>query len=284
MAAHKPLLVVDAPSLLFRAYYALPDTITGADGMPVNALLGSANVMLRAIADHSPRAVVMCFGQDATDYRVELLPEYHADRELLDDELADQFDHAWDFFEAFGWYCDIEQGYEADDLLGSYAATEEEAGGRTLILTGDRDLFQCVNQRTRVLYLSTGSQPQVVDVSAVKQRYGIPPKLVPDFIALRGDSSDGIPGAPGIGAKTAADLLQRHRSLERAVERAAGERPRVAASLVEHAGALRDFKEIATLCEIAVSRPRSRETDRAGGAREAGRLGMSQLAKRLEAA
>lgn len=284
MAASKPLLVVDAPSLLFRAYYALPDTIKSASGMPVNALLGSANVMLRVIDNHSPRAVVMCFGQDAADYRTELFEDYHADRGPLDEPLADQFEHAWDLFESFGWHCDIEAGFEADDLLGSYASTEAGAGGRTLILTGDRDLYQCVGPRCKVLYLKTGSKgPELVDEAGVRERYGIPPKLVTDFIALRGDPSDGIPGAPGIGEKTAADLLQRHGSLEGTIAAANGERPRIAASLKEHASELRDFKRIATLGEIAVRRPRSRRTDYRTAARAAGELGMTRLAERLRA-
>jgi DNA polymerase-1 len=283
MPARRPLLVVDAPSLLFRAYYALPDSITGRGGMQVNALLGSANVMLRVIDETEPRAVVMCFGQDATDYRTELLEEYHADREPLDEPLADQFDQAWDFFEAFGWVCDIEVGFEADDLLGSYATEESEQGGRTLILTGDRDLFQCVSARCKVLYLKTGTKGfETVDVAGVKDRYGIAPKLVPDFIALRGDPSDGIPGAPGIGAKTAADLLQRHGSLERAIERAEGEKPRAAASLADNAERLRDFKEIATLRHIDVEVPTDGPTDLAGGAAAARELGMRGLADRLE--
>src|SRR5690349_19111962 len=117
-AAAQPLIVVDAPSVLFRAYYALPDSIKGVDGMSVNALLGSVNMMLMQIEQHDPRAVVMCFGQDAADYRTDLYDGYHADREPPEEELADQFEHAWDFFEAFGWYCDAEAGYEADDLLG----------------------------------------------------------------------------------------------------------------------------------------------------------------------
>ncbi len=282
MAGSAPLLVVDAPSVLFRAYYALPDSITGADGMPVNALLGSTNMMVAAISEYSPRAVVICFGQDSADYRTELFEEYHADREPLDDELADQFDHAWDFFEAFGWYCDVEQGFEADDLLGSYAKVEAAAGGQTLVMTGDRDLYQCVGARCRVLYLKTGTKgTELVDAAEVESRYGIPPKRVPDFIALRGDPADGIPGAPGVGKKTAADLLQRHGPLERVIAAAGHERPRVAASLTNNADALRAYKEVATLRSIDVRRPRSRRSDYRCGASAARGLGMGRLAERL---
>jgi 5'-3' exonuclease len=277
-----PLLVVDAPSLLFRAFYALPQTITGKGGMPVNALLGSTNIMLAIVAEHQPRAVVMCFGQDAADYRVELFEDYHAERGPIEPEIADQFEQAWDFFEAFGWYCDAEEGYEADDLLGSYALAEQRAGGRTLILTGDRDLYQCVNESCQVLYLKTGTKgAELVDAAGVVGRYGIAPELVPDFIALRGDPSDGIPGAPGIGAKTAAQLLQRHGSLDAAIAAAGGERPRVAAALRENAAALRDFREVAALREIPVRRPRSRRSPLRGGGEAAAELGMRQLADRI---
>ena len=195
-----PLLVVDAPSLLFRAYYALPASIKDGEGRPVNALLGSVNIMLNEIAAHGPRAVVMAFGQDAADYRVELFPDYHADRRELeaDEDIDRQFDAAPDLYESFGWESVSVPGLEADDVLGSYALAERDAGGRTLILTGDRDMFQCVAPDCTVLYLTTGSRGAVVvDEREVRRRYGVPPALVPDFIALRGDPSDGIPGAPG---------------------------------------------------------------------------------------
>src|SRR6185503_2274518 len=100
---------------------------------------------------------------------------------------------------------------EADDLMGSYAAKEQKAGGRALLMTGDRDMFQCASAKTKVLYVSTGKQGgEVVGPAEVEERYGIPPKLVPDFIALRGDPSDGLPGAKGVGAKGAAELLRKH--------------------------------------------------------------------------
>ena len=278
--------MVDAPSLLFRAYYALPDSIKDGKGRPVNALLGSVNIMLNEIAAHKPRAVVMAFGQDAADYRVELFPAYHADRRELevDEHIDRQFDLAPDLYAAFGWESVSFPGLEADDVLGSYAHAEREAGGRTLILTGDRDMFQCVGAKCTVLYLTTGSKGGAVPVDAreVQRRYGIPPKLVPDFIALRGDPSDGIPGAPGVGEKTAADLLQRHGSLEKAIAKPTGERPRVAAALRDGADELRAFREIATLRRVDVDPPPDRATDFAGGAKAARKFGMNRLAERLE--
>jgi DNA polymerase-1 len=279
-----PLLVVDAPSLLFRAFHALPKSITDGEGRPVNALLGSTNLVLREIELHDPRAVVMCFGPDAAEYRVELYPAYHADRPEVPDELAPQFVAAGPFYEALGWYVAADDTVEADDVLGSLARIEEAAGGQALILTGDRDMFQCVTDAVSVLYVRTGSQgAEVVDGAGVRKRYGVPPELVPDFIALRGDPSDGIPGAPGIGEKTAADLLRRHGSLEAALVAAPRERPaRVSGALLDGREQLPMFKHLATLQTIDLERPADRATDWAGAAAAARERGMERLAARLE--
>ena len=279
-----PLLVVDAPSMLFRAFYALPSSIKGPDGNPVNALLGTANLILREVEAHDPRAVVLCFGPDAAHYRTELFPGYHADREAaFPDELRPQWDDAADFFEAFGWRVSAHDSLEADDLLGSYARNEVKAGGKALLLTGDRDMFQCAGKDVRVLYVSTGvSGGQEIGPAEVKERYGIPPKLVPDFIALRGDPSDGIPGAKGVGEKTAAELLRKHGSLE-AVLDAAFREPRqgLRTALTGSRKELLAFKEIATLQDAKVGRPRSKRTDYRGAAKAARERGMNRLAARL---
>jgi DNA polymerase-1 len=268
----RPLLVVDAPSLLYRAFYALPKSITDADGQPVNALLGSINIVLREIELHDPRAVVMCFGIDAAEYRVELFDGYHADRPPMPGELSPQWEKAPALYEALGWYVAHSDDHEADDLLGSYAVVETEAGGDTLILTGDRDMFQCVDDHVKVLYVRTGSKgAQEVDAAEVKARYGIPPELVPDFIALRGDPSDGIPGAKGVGEKTAASLLNRHGSLEDALT----------GKLAAVADQLRAFKDMASLRQLDVGRPEDRATDRTGGAEAVRERGMNRLAERL---
>jgi DNA polymerase-1 len=273
--------------MLFRAFYALPKSIKGPDGNPVNALLGAANLILREVEEHNPRAVVLCFGPDAAHYRVELFPAYHADREeAFPDELAPQWEDAADFYTAFGWTVTGHESLEADDLLGSYARREEKAGGRTLIMTGDRDMFQCANASTRVLYVSTGTQGgEEIGTAEVKKRYGIPPKLVPDFIALRGDPSDGIPGAKGVGEKTAAELLRKHGSLEGVLAAAFREsRPGLRKALLEHPDRLLVFKEIATLRDEKVGRPRDKRTDFKGAAKAARERGMNRLAERLEKA
>ena len=272
--------------MLFRAFYALPESIQGADGRPVNALLGTANLILREVDEHNPRAVVLCFGPDAADYRLELYDGYHADRPEVPDGLAPQFKGSRDFFEAFGWIVAESETHEADDLLGSFAEKEAKAGGSVLVMTGDRDMFQCASQHVKVLYVRTGKQgSELIGPAEVRKRYGIAPKLVPDFIALRGDPSDGIPGAKGIGEKTAAELLSRRGSLDAVLDGALREsKPSVRRALLEGRDELLRFREIATLQTIDVKLPPDSPTDLAGAAAAARKKGMNRLAERLEKA
>jgi 5'-3' exonuclease len=270
--------------MLFRAFYALPDSIEGKDGMPVNALLGTANLILREVEQHSPRAVVLCFGPDAAQYRVELFDGYHAERPEVPERLAPQFAESRAFFEAFGWVVAWHDTLEADDLLGSYARREAEAGGSALVMTGDRDMYQCAGKRVTIVYVRTGGKgPELVDPAEVRRRYGVGPEQVPDFIALRGDPSDGIPGAKGIGEKTAAELLQRHGSLDAALEGALREsKPTVRKALVDQRDELLRFREIATLQDVDVELPPDGPTDLSGAAAAARERGMNRLADRLE--
>jgi 5'-3' exonuclease len=280
-----PLLVVDAPHLLYRGFFALPDSITGADGQPVNALLGSANQTLWCVERYEPRAVIMCFGQEAADYRVEAFPAYHAARPPMPDPLAVQWERAPAFYEALGWTVMTSPDLEADDLMHSLCVAETEAGGRSYILTGDRDMFQCASDSVRVLMQRARQEgPDDMGPDEVLEAYGVTPEQVPDFIALRGDPSDGLPGAKGIGAKTAADLLKRKGDLEHVILGAIREKPSVRRALIEQADELRSFKDIATLRTAPVERPPDRPTDWAGGAKAAAELGMGRLAERLEKA
>jgi 5'-3' exonuclease len=284
-----PLLVVDAPLLLYRSFFGIPESVKGVEDHPVNALLGSVNALLRAVAETKPRTVVICFGAEQAPYRVELYAGYHAQRPPMPEDLAWQFQQAPALFSALGWGVATSVELEADDLLGSYALIEADAGGETLILTGDRDLYQCASPQTLVLYLKQGSGGfDRIDPEEVVDRYGVLPEQVPDFIALRGDPSDGLPGAPGIGQKTAAELLLRHGTLEALLAAVAdddaGERPRIAAAVRDNAEQLRAFREIALLQPVEVKRPPDARTDFSAGAVAASALGMGALAGRLEAA
>ncbi len=279
-----PLLAVDAPSLMYRAFFALPDSIKGTDGRPVNALLGVSNLLLLELERHTPRAVILCFGAEAATYRVELLERYHADRPEMPEKLVGQWEDAADYFSAFGWTVASDETLEADDLLGTLAKLEEKAGGEALLYTGDRDMFQCTSGSVKVLYPQAGGRgAEVIGPKEVKRRYGIGPELVTDFIALRGDPSDGIPGAKGVGEKGAAELLREHGSLEGVLENAlAITKPKLRANLMEQREELLEFKRIATLQDAPVKRPRDKKTNFKGGAKAARERGMNRLADRLE--
>ena len=279
----RPLLLVDAPYLLYRAFFALPDSIKGADGRPVNALLGSVNTILAVSEEEGVRATITCFGPDAAAYRVESYPAYHAHRPPVPDDLARQFEQAPGLFGALGWGVSEHDRLEADDVMGALARREEKARGSALVLTGDRDMFQSATKRVTVLLLGGRGKrgPERIDPAEVERRYGVPPERVPDFIALRGDPSDGLPGAKGIGEKRAADILRRHGSLEAALKEAEKDGPERNA-LAGAADELRTFRSIAELQPVDVERPPDAPTDRAAGAKAARKLGMERLAKRLE--
>ncbi len=286
-----PLLIADVPWLLYRSYFGLPKSIVGSDGRPVNALLGTVNALLAVLAERPARAVVACFGAEQAAYRMELYPPYHAHREPMPAELAEQWALAPGLLASFGWHV-FDAGtpdageLEADDAMFSYAHAESGAGGRALLLTADRDLYQAVDERVSLVEFKQGHVVGEVGPEQVRERYhGIGPELVPDLIALRGDPSDGLPGAPGIGVKRAAELLLRHGSLEGVLTAAQSDdraaRPRASATLIEHAEQLRAFKEIATLVRMDVQRPPDHATDYAAGATAAQELGMKRLAERL---
>jgi 5'-3' exonuclease len=299
-----PLLIADVPWLLYRAFFALPKSIKGSDGKPVNALLGTVNALLSAIEARPPRAVVACFGAEQARYRVEAYPPYHAHRDPMPEELGEQWTRAPALLASFGWTIADARELEADDAMGSFAQHEAKAGGRALLLTADRDLYQAVDERVAVLEMGKAGAFTDLGPEQVLARYSIAPKLVPDFIALRGDPSDGLPGAPGIGAKTAAALLRTYGSLEALLEEAerqsadigidtlrgaprhAGQaselRPRIASALQENAELLRTFKRVATLVALDVERPPDTPTDFAGGGAMAREIGMERLAKRLD--
>src|ERR1700728_2636616 len=282
----QPLLIADVPWLLYRAYFSLPKSIKGTDGKPVNALLGTVNALLLALETDPPRAVVACFGAEQARYRVEAYPPYHAHRDPMPAELAEQWKRAPALLGSFGWTIANADELEADDAMGSFARAETDAGGRALLLTADRDLYQAVGERAAVLDLGKGGACVALGPLDVQEGYGIAPGQVPDFIALRGDPSDGLPGAPGIGTKTAAQLLRDYGTLEALLDAAAkGEgtlRPRVANTLNENAELLRTFRRVATLVEIDVTLPPDTPTDFAGGAAAAREIGMKRLTERLE--
>jgi DNA polymerase-1 len=214
----RPLLAIDGDSLAHRAYHGLPKSMTSAKGRPSGALVGFANFVLRLWQAEAPRAVLVGWDTlSAPTYRSEAFPAYQSGREF-DDALVEQLDLLPQLVEAMGFAAAKAPGYEADDFLAAAVAAEEARGGETLVATSDRDAFQLVSARTTVLQPVKGvSELARIGPVEVRERYGVDPRQVPDFIALRGDPSDKLPGAPGVGPKTAAAILSEHGSLDAAL-------------------------------------------------------------------
>jgi DNA polymerase I len=214
----RPLLVVDGDSLAHRAYHALPKSMTTATGRPSGALVGFANFLLRLWQAESPRAVLVGWDSlGSPTYRHAALAGYQAGRQF-DEALLEQLDLLPQLVAAMGFAVAKAAGYEADDFLAAAVAAEEANDGLAVVVTSDRDAYQLVSDCTTVLQPVKGvSELARVDPTAVRERYGVEPKQVPDFIALRCDSSDRIPGAPGVGPKTAAAILREYGTLEAAL-------------------------------------------------------------------
>jgi DNA polymerase I len=270
----RPLLVIDGDSLAHRAYHALPKSIRRAKRRPGNALVGFSNFLLRLWESEQPRAVFV--GWDTLTvptYRHELFEGYQAGREF-DDELLEQLDMLPDVVRAFGFATAKAPGYEADDFLAAAVRSEEARGGTALVATSDRDAFQLASERTTILQPTRGvSELARVGPAQVRERYGVQPDQVPDFIALRGDPSDRLPGAKGVGPKTAADLLRQYGSLEAALE---------AGRFATQADELRVYRRMATLDAEAPLPPLDDQTpaweEASAYVRE---LGLNALAERL---
>jgi 5'-3' exonuclease len=211
----RPLLVIDGDSLTHRAYHALPKSFRRAEGKPGNALLGFSNFLVRLWQTEDPRAVLV--GWDSLDhptYRHELFDGYQAGR-VFDKDLLEQLDLMPELVRAFGFAAAKAPGYEADDFLAAGVKQEEERSGTAVVVTSDRDSFQLASKQTTVLQPTRGvSQLARIGPDEVRERYGVEPEQVPDFIALRGDPSDKMPGAKGVGPKTAASLLSQYGTLE----------------------------------------------------------------------
>ncbi|KAA9377859.1 5'-3' exonuclease [Microbispora cellulosiformans] len=213
-------MLLDTPSLYFRAFYGVPDSVTSPDGMPVNAVRGLLDMIATLVRQHSPREIVACMDADwRPAFRVAAIPSYKAhrvasgDQEEVPDTLAPQVPVIEEVLDALGIARVGVDGYEADDVIGTFAIAATTAVD---IVTGDRDLFQLVDddKPCRALYTVRGIRNlQVVDESFVREKYGIPGRAYADFATLRGDPSDGLPGVPGIGEKTAAALITRFGSL-----------------------------------------------------------------------
>jgi DNA polymerase-1 len=274
-AMTRPLLVIDGDSFAHRSYHALPKTIRRRGDKGGGAIVGFANFLLRLYESEQPRAVLV--GWDTLDeptYRHEALEAYQGGREF-DDELVDQLDILPEFVTACGFAVAKAAGYEADDFLAAAVAQEERRHGTAIVATGDRDAFQLASPSTTILQPLRAGEMARIGPAEVRERYGVDPAQVPDFIALRGDPSDGIPGALGVGAAGAAQLIRRYGSLEALL--AAGRFP-------TEADDLRLFRSIATMDSKAPLPPlRDQKPTWNEAAALAKKWRLNQLSMRLNA-
>jgi len=234
----RPLLVVDGDSFAHRAYHGLPKSIRRSGNRGAGAIVGFANFLLRLYETERPRAVLVAWDTlDVPTYRHRAFASYQSGRQF-DPELRDQLDALPHFVAACGFVFAKSPGYEADDFLAAAVAEEERSGGTAIVATGDRDAFQLASQWTTILQPVRAGEIARIGPNEVRERYGVEPDQVPDFIALRGDPSDKLPGAPGVGPKGAAALLRRYGTLEALLAQG---------RFKEQADELRLYRRIATM-------------------------------------
>jgi DNA polymerase-1 len=215
------LFLIDGNSLAYRAFFALPESIATSTGFPTNAIFGFASMLVKILTDHGTKPTVVVWDAPGMSGRKEVYPEYKAQRTTRPDLLREQWPHLEPLVEAFGYRNVRVEGYEADDVIASIAETARAQGVPVTVVTGDRDAFQLIDPESRVKVMATSrgiTDTKTYDYQAVLDRYGIPPEAIPDFYGLKGDTSDNIPGVPGIGDKTASQLLQQYGSLEEVLE------------------------------------------------------------------
>lgn len=209
------LFLLDGNNIAFRAYYALPAEISTSTGFPTNALYGFCSMVIKIISEYKPAAVIVAWDSKEKTFRHEQFEEYKAQRKPMPDLLAEQWPFLTELSEAFGFINLALPGYEADDILSTLARQAEAEGRDTMIVTGDRDALQLAGEHVHIMANTRGvTDVRVYDPAAVEERFGVPPRLIPDLIGLKGDTSDNIPGVPGIGEKTASQLLGQFGSLE----------------------------------------------------------------------
>src|SRR5947199_10703224 len=245
------LFLVDGNNLAYRAFFALPEELATSDGFPTNALLGFTNMLFKLLSDYKPKGVAVAWDtrpvhRTATAEAAELV--YKEGRRPMADLLREQFPYFRPIVEAFG-YRNLEfEGWEADDVIATLATRADNAGVRTCVVSTDRDAFQLVSENICLMMTPRGvSDVNVYTPERVAARYGIRPDQIPDFIGLKGDTSDNIPGVPGIGDKTAAQLVAQYGSLEDVLEHVEELSPARARAVREHADQARGAKVLATM-------------------------------------
>src|SRR3989454_684771 len=250
-ARKSELFLVDGNNLAYRAYFALPEELATTEGFPTNALLGFTNMLFKLLSDYKPKGVVVAWDTRPV-HRHEIAEAgdvvYKEGRRPMPDLLREQFPHFRPIVEAFG-YRNLEfEGWEADDVIATLAARADAAGIKTTVVSTDRDAFQLVSENVALMMTPRGvADVNVYTPERVEARYGIRPDQIPDFIGLKGDTSDNIPGVPGIGDKTAGQLIAKYGSLEAVLEHTDELSPGRRRNILEHADQARASKELATM-------------------------------------
>src|ERR671939_382468 len=241
------LFLVDGNNLAYRAFFALPEELATTEGFPTNALLGFTNMLFKLLADYRPKGVAVAWDTRAV-HRHELLETYKIERRPMPDLLAEQFPFFRPIVEAFG-YRNLEfDGWEADDVIATLATHADEAGIKTTVVSTDRDAFQLVSDNVALMMTPRGvSDVNVYTPERVEARLGIRPDQIPDFIGLKGDTSDNIPGVPGIGDKTAGQLIAQYGSLEDVIAHADELSPARKKNVTQFADQARISKALATM-------------------------------------
>src|SRR4051794_30430645 len=241
------LFLVDGNNLAYRAFFALPEELATSEGFATNALLGFTNMLFKLLTDYRPKGVAVAWDTRPV-HRAELSETYKSERRPMPDLLREQFPYFRPIVEAFG-YRNLEfEGWEADDVIATLATRADEAGVKTCIVSTDRDAFQLVSDNVTLMMTPRGvADVNVYTPERVEARLGITADKVPDFIGLKGDPSDNIEGVPGIGDKTAAQLIQKYGSLEGVLEHVDEQTPARRKALAEHADQARNSKVLATM-------------------------------------
>jgi DNA polymerase-1 len=246
-ARDSELFLVDGNNLAYRAFFALPEELATSEGFSTNALLGFTNMLFKLLSDYRPKGVAVAWDTRPV-HRHEVSETYKVDRRPMPDLLREQFPHFRPIVEAFG-YRNLEfEGWEADDVIATLASRADEAGVKTTVVSTDRDAFQLVSDNVRLMMTPRGvADVNVYTPERVEARYGIRPDQIPDFIGLKGDTSDNIPGIPGIGDKTAGQLIAQYGSLAEVIEHADELTPARSKAIREHADQARQSKLLATM-------------------------------------
>jgi DNA polymerase-1 len=246
-ARESELFLVDGNNLAYRAFFALPEELATTDGFPTNALLGFTNMLFKLLQDYRPRGVAVAWDTRPVE-RIEQLETYKSDRRPTPDLLSEQFPYFRPIVEAFG-YRNLEfQGWEADDVIATLATRADDAGIKTCVVSTDRDAFQLVSDNVCLMMTPRGiADVNVYTPERVEARYGIRPDQIPDFIGLKGDTSDNIPGIPGIGDKTAGQLVAQYGALEDVIAHAGELTPARRKSIEQHSQQALASKQLATM-------------------------------------